>query len=87
MKHRAKRKKPTPMSVAWRAQAAWVVEFLEKLQRSPSAHGEKWTRNMILHYCNRFDLLYKNAPRSCRKQATSYKARVDGARDWNGKYN
>lgn len=82
MKHKAKRRKPTHKDVQWQKQAAWVVKYLEKLPESPSAHGLVWTTKMVAHYTKQFDALMKQAPRSCKKQARAYKARIDTVRAW-----
>lgn len=60
----------------WRKQAKWVMETIEKIHRSPSAHGTKWKHKMVLHYGSQYKTMRKEAPRTCRKTAQEYDLRL-----------
>lgn len=67
---------------AWVKQAGWIVEFLERLQLAPSAHGIKWTRRMVEHYNYRYTLHHTRMPLGCKKQAGVFKQRINKVLVW-----
>jgi len=46
----------------WNNGAEWIVAFIERLAANESAHGSKWTTNMLSYYNKRYAKHAKNAP-------------------------
>lgn len=43
-------KASTRYDVAWQRQVQWLRKFIKDLEKTPTAHGQKWKDAMLRHY-------------------------------------
>jgi len=71
--HKAKLTDPVEI---WDAEAEWLIDYLYKLSTTISAHGLKWTQNMLRHYITKYEAHEHNAPHGCLRRAAPHRAMI-----------